>query len=73
MCIKDSIQGDTLDIFVVSDLRKPLRGVMKLTLTDFSGNELKSSSHPVTVGAAASQRALRYGVRDYLDLSLIHI
>ena len=40
---------------------------MKLTLTDFSGNELKSSSHPVTVGAAASQRALRYGVRDYLD------
>ena len=61
------IQGDTLDIFVVSDLRKPLRGVMKLTLTDFSGNELKSSSHPVTVGAAASQRALRYGVRDYLD------
>lgn len=61
------IQGDTLDIFVVSDLRKPLRGVMKLTLTDFSGNELKSSFHPVTVGAAASQRALRYGVRDYLD------
>jgi len=40
---------------------------MKLTLTDFSGNKLKSSSHPVTVGAAASQRALRYGVRDYLD------
>lgn len=61
------IQGDTLDIFVVSDLRQPLRGVMKLTLTDFSGNKLKSSSHPVTVGAAASQRALRYGVRDYLD------
>ena len=60
------IQGDTLDIFVVSDLRQPLRGVMKLTLTDFSGNKLKSSSHPVTVGAAASQRALRYGVRAYL-------
>lgn len=42
-------------------------GSNELTLTDFSGNELKSSSHPVTVGAAASQRALRYGVRDYLD------
>ena len=58
--------GDSLDLFVVSDLRKPLRGRLELSLRDLSGRELKNLSVPVSVAAASSRCVAHYDTDDLL-------
>jgi len=62
-----SYQNDgTLDLFVVSDLYKPLKGTLELTLMDFSGKKLKNLKVPVSLGEWSSKKVADYKVTDLL-------
>ena len=56
----------TLELFVVSDLYKPLKGTLELTLMDFSGKKLKSLKIPVALGEWCSKKVADYKVPDML-------
>jgi beta-mannosidase len=56
----------TLDLFVVSDLYKPLKGTLELTLMDFSGKKLKNLKVPVSLGEWSSKNVATYKVADFL-------
>lgn len=58
--------GDTLEVHVVSDLRKPLRGTLELSLRDFAGRELHRRTLPVRVEAAAARCVVSAPVGEWL-------
>lgn len=58
--------GDSLEVFIVSDLQSPLRGKLELTLMDFSGNKQKSTVIPAHVAPSTSQMIVQYDTDDYL-------
>lgn len=61
------IHEDTLDIFIVSDLYKNMKGILELTLMDFSGRKLKSVKKNVSVSPMASQNVLTASVDKFLN------
>jgi beta-mannosidase len=58
---------DTLELFVVSDLYKSLKGTLELTLMDFSGKKLKNLKIPVSLSEWSSKKVATYKVADLLD------
>lgn len=61
------LHGDTLDIFVVSDLYKPIRGKMELSLCDFTGKSLKNIKESISVGAITSKKIATYQIATLLE------
>lgn len=61
------IHEDMLDIFVVSDLYKNMKGTLELTLMDFSGRKLKSEKTNVSVSPMTSQKVLTASVDKFLN------
>lgn len=61
------LHGDTLDIFVVSDLYKSLKGNLELTLSDFSGKMVSHKRETISIGGATSKKIATYKVSSLLD------
>jgi len=60
------LYNDTLDLFVVSDLYKPLKGTLELTLMDFSGKKLKNLKVNVALNDWSSKKVATYKIVDLL-------
>ena len=61
------IHGDTLDVFVVSDLYRNLKGVLELTLMDFSGKRLHSVRENVSLSSMTSKKVVTTSVKKLLN------
>lgn len=59
--------GDTLDLYVVSDLVRPVTGRLELTLLDFDGRELGSRTLRVKAGANTSTLVGSFPVSELLS------
>nr|AEW47940.1 GHF2 protein [uncultured bacterium A2_10]AEW47947.1 GHF2 protein [uncultured bacterium B2_18] len=61
------IHGDTLDVFVVSDLYKHVKGTLKITLMDFAGRKLKSDSKKISISPMTSKKVIATSVKSFLN------
>ena len=60
------LHGDTLDLFIVSDLYKRVKGTLELTLMDFSGKKLKTQQIGTTLAPATSTKVASFPTMEFL-------
>lgn len=60
------LHGDSLDVFVVSDLTSRLKGSLEMTLMDFSGKTIHTERLPLTVEGGSSKPVARLSASDCL-------